>query len=65
MKCCKCGRMLIGCKTPSFPIDPKGTPGRRWACMGCLTPEQLANIPVDVMDLVNDIQNVTGGQKVM
>lgn len=58
MVCCRCGRSLIKVKIPSFPIDKKGTPGRRWVCMDCLTPEELKNIPQDVLSLVEDIQEI-------
>lgn len=53
MKCYKCG-CGPAAGNPMFPVGPKG-PGRRWICLDCAGPEQIAAIPDDVKALAYDI----------
>lgn len=39
LKCCKCGDG-IGSGKSFIPIEPKGTPDRKWACTECASLEQ-------------------------
>ena len=54
MTCYKCGCGVIASKKIFYPIDPKGK-GRRWACIDCIEPKDLKNIPADVQRIVNII----------
>jgi hypothetical protein len=35
MSCSKCGRAFISNNLSAFPIEPKGTPDRKWMCEDC------------------------------
>jgi hypothetical protein len=39
-----------------YPVDPKGTEGRRWVCQICMSPEEKDKIPTDVYETVGDIK---------
>jgi len=45
MKYYKCGRKPVQNNLDMLPIEPKGTPNRKWVCTECATPEQINSIP--------------------
>lgn len=56
MECYKCGtKDCISKGLSMFPVDPKGTEGRRWACENCIKPSQLDldDVERDIIDAVN------------
>ena len=55
MKYYKCGRKPVQNNLDMLPIEPKGTPNRKWVCTECATPEQINSIPKDVRGICNAI----------
>lgn len=50
MKCYRCGKTTAADGVSTVPIDPKG-PNRRWVCLPCLTDDERAAVPQDVIEL--------------
>ena len=44
MECCRCHRTPIANGLTMYPIEPKGTPNRKWVCTNCITPDERAAI---------------------
>lgn len=55
MKCCVCGKTMSQADEDMYPVDPKGTPDRRWACESHVK-EAGGTIPEDVKKTVADIK---------
>ena len=55
MKCYKCGKGIDDGVEVMLPIDPKGTPDRRWACVECV--EDSAVVKIAKEGCRNEITN--------
>ena len=44
MKCYKCGKGMDDGVEEMLPIDPKGTPDRRWVCIECVKDSAVVKI---------------------
>ncbi|MBH1941653.1 hypothetical protein I5677_12190 [Mobilitalea sibirica] len=54
MNCCKCNRTMSEVKG-MIPIEPKGTPNRKWVCTDCANIVQKQTIDKDTRNLCNTI----------
>ena len=54
MYCYKCNKLFNECRG-MIPIEPKGTPNRKWVCTDCASIMQKQTVPKDVRDLSNMI----------
>lgn len=46
LKCYKCGKGMDDGVEEMLPIDPKGTPDRRWVCIECVKDSAVVKIAV-------------------